>query len=202
MQIKQIDSLDWSKQDGLIPAVVQDAQTLRVLMLGYMNKEALKATIETGQVTFFSRSRNKQWVKGETSGNHLQLKSICFDCDKDALLVQAKPHGPTCHLGTQSCFEEAPFSFVHQLDAVICERKSTPVAGSYTQKLFAAGSTKIAQKVGEEGVETALAAVVEEDDALLAEAADLIYHTMVLLRSKDLSFTDVSAVLEQRHSKS
>jgi len=194
-----IAALDWNKQDGLLPAVVQDAATHRVLMLGYMDRAALDATLASGRVTFFSRSRQRLWTKGETSGNTLELVSITADCDNDSLLVQARPDGPTCHRGTASCFAEAPGNFLAELDALVAERHDTRPQGSYTTQLFEAGIRRIAQKVGEEGVETALAAVVQDDAALLGEAADLVYHLVVLLRARNLALDDAVAVLRERH---
>ena len=199
MQPEFVSGLDWNKQDGLLPAIVQDADTQRVLMLGYMNREAVQATLKTGRVTFFSRSRQCLWIKGATSGHSLDLVSIETDCDNDTLLVQARPQGPTCHLGRESCFAEAPVNFVIQLDALIAKRELERPEGSYTTKLFESGVRRIAQKVGEEGVETALAAVVQDDAALLGESADLIYHLVVLLRARGLSFGDVSRTLAERH---
>lgn len=193
-----MDTLAWDKQGGLLPVVVQDANTLRVLMLGYMDREALRATIDGGQVTFFSRSRQRLWRKGEQSGNVLRLVSVETDCDQDTLLVLAEPAGPTCHLGTTSCFPSAPHDVLSALDARIAERERERPEGSYTTKLFEAGVRRIAQKVGEEGVETALAGVVQDDAALLGEAADLLYHLLVLLRVRGLSLADANAVLKSR----
>lgn len=194
-----IEALAWEKQGGLLPAVVQDADTLRVLMLGYMDRAALQATLDTGRVTFYSRSRQRLWTKGETSGNHLALVTIEADCDADTLLVQARPHGPTCHLGRDSCFSRAPSAFTAELDALIADRQRKLPAGSYTTRLFEDGVRRIAQKVGEEGVETALAAVAQDDDALLGEAGDLLYHLLVLLRSRGLGLREVESLLAQRH---
>ena len=194
----EINILAWAKQDGLLPAIVQDADSLRVLMLGYMSREALAATLASGQVTFFSRSRQRLWVKGETSGNTLQLVSVEADCDRDSLLVRARPQGPTCHKGTISCFADAPGDVVAELDAVIAQRKAEASEASYTRKLFDAGIARIAQKVGEEGVETALAAVTADDDALRGEAADLVYHLLVLLLARGLDWNGVRAELARR----
>lgn len=194
-----IETLAWEKQDGLLPAVVQDADTLRVLMLGYMDRAALQATLATGRVTFYSRSRQRLWTKGETSGNYLGLVTIEADCDADTLLVQARPRGPTCHLARDSCFARAPAAFTAELDALIADRQRKLPAGSYTTRLFGEGVRRIAQKVGEEGVETALAAVAQDDDALLGEAGDLLYHLLVLLRSRGLGLRDVESLLAQRH---
>jgi phosphoribosyl-ATP pyrophosphohydrolase/phosphoribosyl-AMP cyclohydrolase len=198
MNSEDIDTLAWNKHDGLLPAIVQDANTLRVLMLGYMDRAALLATLESGLVTFFSRSRGVQWTKGETSGHVLRLVRLEADCDRDTLLVQALPEGPTCHLGRSSCFADAPGDVLAALDATIGTREQTRPPGSYTTALFEAGLPRIAQKVGEEGVETALAAVTVDSDALCGEAADLMYHLLVLLRARGLSLRDVSAVLAAR----
>lgn len=199
MSPEEIDGLDWEKQGGLLPAVVQDVHNGRVLMLGYMNREALEATIETSHVTFWSRSKERLWTKGETSGNGLTLVAIETDCDKDSLLVTAKPAGPTCHNGTVSCFANAPSNFLADLDAFIRDRELDRPPGSYTANLFDAGTKGIAQKVGEEAVETALAAVSDDDEALLGEAADLMYHLVVLLRSRGLPMSDAIGVLKDRH---
>lgn len=193
-----IDALAWDKQDGLLPAIVQDADSRRVLMLGYMSREALAKTLDSGQVTFFSRSKGRLWTKGESSGHVLALVSLEADCDRDTLLVQARPHGPTCHLGTTSCFPSAPGDVLGELQALIRARHAERPPGSYTTKLFDAGVKRIAQKVGEEGLETALAAVAEEDAPLLGEAADLLYHLIVLLQARGLSLADALAVLAQR----
>ncbi len=194
-----IESLDWTKQDGLIPAVVQDADTLRVLMLGYMSKESLAQTLQCGEAVFYSRSRAQLWRKGATSGNVLKLVSLTADCDNDTLLLLARPAGPTCHLDRASCFPDAPANFLAELAQLIETRATTPLAGSYTQKLFESGIRRIAQKVGEEGVEVALAGVVEDEEALLGEAADLSYHLLVLLRARGLGLRDLLACLEARH---
>jgi phosphoribosyl-ATP pyrophosphohydrolase/phosphoribosyl-AMP cyclohydrolase len=201
------DSLAWDKQGGLLPAVVQDADTLRVLMLGYMDRAALQATLDSGRVTFFSRSRQRPWTKGETSGHYLDLVSIDADCDADTLLVLARPRGPTCHLGRDSCFPGAPGQeatngpFLQRLDALIARRERDRPADSYTTRLFEGGIRRIAQKVGEEGVETALAAVAQDDRELLGEAADLLYHLLVLLRARGLGLADVESVLRERHAR-
>ena len=194
-----IETLAWHKQGGLLPAIVQDAANGRVLMLGYMDQAALVRTLELGKVTFFSRSRQALWTKGETSGNGLDLVSVDADCDGDTLLVQARPKGPTCHLQRASCFPVAPANFLGELDALVATRERERPAGSYSTKLFEAGTRRIAQKVGEEGVETALAGVAQDDAALLGEAADLVYHLMVLLRARGLGWAEVAATLEQRH---
>jgi phosphoribosyl-AMP cyclohydrolase / phosphoribosyl-ATP pyrophosphohydrolase len=194
--------LDWSKSDGLLPAIVQHWLTGEVLMLGYMNAAALARTQELGKVTFYSRSKQRLWTKGESSGHELRLKSIRVDCDADTLLVQAEPKGPTCHLGTRSCFGDAAqpaLGFLAELDALVAHRKAELPEGSYTTRLFKDGMRRIAQKVGEEGVETALAAVVQDDEALLGEAADLVFHLTVLLRARGLGLADVVRVLAARH---
>ena len=193
------DALDWSKGDGLLPVIVQDADNLRVLMLGYMNAEALAATRASGKVTFFSRSKQRLWTKGESSGHFLEVVGIEQDCDADTLLIQAHPRGPTCHLGRDSCFPQAPANFLGSLDALVATRDRERPAGSYTTALFEKGTRRIAQKVGEEGVETALAAVVQGDEELLGESADLLYHLLVLLRARGLGLSDVLGVLEARH---
>lgn len=194
-----LQALDWVKGEGLLPAIVQDAGNLRVLMLGYMNAEALAATQTSGYVTFYSRSKQRLWKKGETSGHLLELVSLQADCDNDTLLILARPQGPTCHLQRDSCFADAPSSFIADLDALVAQRERERPAGSYTTKLFDEGIRRIAQKVGEEGVETALAAVVQDDAALLGESADLVFHLLVLLRSRGLSLGDVSSLLQDRH---
>ncbi len=194
-----IARLDWGKGDGLLPVVVQDAGSLRVLMLGYMDAAALAHTRESGHVTFFSRSKQRLWTKGESSGNYLHLVSIDVDCDADTLLVLARPQGPTCHTGRISCFPGAPGQFLGALDTLVAERERQRPEGSYTTQLFEKGTRRIAQKVGEEGVETALAGVAQGDEELLGESADLLYHLIVLLRARGLSLADAVAVLEARH---
>jgi phosphoribosyl-ATP pyrophosphohydrolase/phosphoribosyl-AMP cyclohydrolase len=191
-------SLAWDKQAGLLPAIVQDADSLRVLMLGYMSREALAATLASGLVTFFSRSRQRLWTKGERSGNTLQLVSVEADCDRDSLLVLARPRGPTCHTGSTSCFVEAPGDAVGQLDALVAARKAAGEGAGYTRALFASGLARIAQKVGEEGVETALAAVTAGDAALQGEAADLVYHLLVLLHARGMDWNAVRTELAAR----
>lgn len=193
-----IEALAWDKQGGLLPAIVQDAATLRVLMLGYMDRAALAATLASGQVTFYSRSKQRLWTKGESSGHVLALVSVDVDCDADTLLVQARPHGPTCHLDRTSCFPDAPGDGLAELDALIARRERERPQGSYTTRLFEGGIRRIAQKVGEEGVETALAAVAQDEAALLGEAADLLYHLTVLLRARGLSLEDARRALAAR----
>jgi len=200
-----IDELAWEKMDGLLPAIVQDAFDGRVLMQGFMNKHALEVSLESGQVTFWSRSRQELWTKGEISGNTLDLVDIYPDCDGDSLLVRAHPEGPTCHLGTDTCFDgEGPvapeLAFLAELERLVKQRDRSRPEGSYTTELFLSGSKRIAQKVGEEGVETALAAVAGDDKELLNESADLIFHLLVLLRSKQLELSAVIDVLRSRHS--
>ena len=196
-----VESLAWDKQGGLLPAIVQDAATLRVLMLGYMNREALQATLDSGQVTFYSRSKQRLWAKGESSGHVLELVSLRNDCDDDTLLVLANPKGPTCHLQRESCFPAAPGNFLAELDVLVAQRERERPEGSYTTRLFEGGVRRVAQKVGEEGVETALAAVAQDEAALLGESADLLYHLIVLLRARGLSVQDAVAVLQTRHSQ-
>ena len=198
------DVPDWAKGNGLLPAIVQHWLSGEVLMLGYMNADALVQTQADGRVTFYSRSKQRLWMKGESSGNVLALKSIRLDCDADTLLIQAEPHGPTCHTGTSSCFGDSadvrpPLGFLAELDALVAQRHVERPTGSYTTKLFDDGIRRIAQKVGEEGGETARAAVVQDDEALLGEAADLLFHLVVVLRARGLSLADAIAVLADRH---
>jgi len=195
------ETMDWSKDGGLLPLIVQHAHDARVLMVGYANREALARTLETGEVHFWSRSKQRIWRKGESSGHVLKLVSIAPDCDRDALLCQALPAGPTCHRGTASCFDgEAPaHSWLNELETVIDARASGDPAKSYVARLLAAPVARRAQKVGEEGVETALAAVSGDVDALRGEAADLVFHLLVLLRGQGLRFADVLGELAQRH---
>ncbi|MBN8427298.1 MAG: bifunctional phosphoribosyl-AMP cyclohydrolase/phosphoribosyl-ATP diphosphatase HisIE [Xanthomonadales bacterium] len=197
----RLAELAWDKQDGLLPAIVQDARNLRVLMLGYMNRESLAETLASGKVTFYSRSKQRLWTKGESSGHVLALQAIDVDCDNDTVLIQAIPHGPTCHLQRASCFPDAPADFLGELDALVQSRDEQRPPGSYTTRLFEAGTKRMAQKVGEEGVETAIAALAESDELLLGEAADLIFHLTVLLRSRGLSLRDVKDVLRERHAQ-
>lgn len=201
-----LETLDWNKSDGLLPAIVQDAATGTVLMLGYMNREALAATQASGRVTFWSRGKRRLWTKGETSGNYLEMQSICADCDGDTLLILARPAGPACHLGTRTCFGEAPprtdvepLAFLAALEEIIATRIANPSPTSYTAQLLAQGARRVAQKVGEEGVELALAAAAEGDAEIIGEAADLLYHVLVLLQSKGLALADVTVELERRH---
>ena len=195
--------IDWKKNAGLVPAIVQNAATLQVLMLGYMNAAALRQTLRTKKVTFFSRSKQRLWVKGETSKNFLHLVSVTVDCDNDTLLVMARADGPTCHRGTPSCFGERGASgagFLAHLDQVVAARLKSGDRKSYTVRLAREGVARVAQKVGEEGVETALAALSGGKAGFTGEAADLLYHLIVLLRVKKLSLADALAVLEKRHA--
>lgn len=202
---ESLQDLDWDKAGGLLPAIVQHARSGRVLMLGYMNEAALAETLRRGRVVFFSRSRGELWLKGETSGNYLDLVQVTTDCDRDSLLVLAQPTGPTCHKGTESCFADARrtaaerLAFLGLLEATIEARIADKPEGSYTARLFAQGPSRLAQKVGEEGLETALAAVTRDDDGLRSEAADLIFHLLVLLKARGLSFADVIEELRSRH---
>jgi phosphoribosyl-ATP pyrophosphohydrolase/phosphoribosyl-AMP cyclohydrolase len=198
----QDNNLDWQKGDGLLPTIIQDANDGRVLMLGYMNAEALEATRRSGRVTFFSRSKQRLWTKGETSGNHLEFVEARADCDRDTLLVLARPAGPACHTGTETCFgdERRPaVGFLKSLEATIQARAGADPDSSYTAKLLAEGRKRCAQKVGEEGVEVALAAVAGERGELESEAADLLYHLLVCLQSAGSDLDSVLDVLIKRH---
>jgi phosphoribosyl-ATP pyrophosphohydrolase/phosphoribosyl-AMP cyclohydrolase len=201
---RDLQALDWEKTDGLMPAIVQDAFDGRVLMQAYMNPEALAHTLDNRAVTFWSRSREKLWTKGETSGNSLHLVAVHADCDNDCLLVLAHPSGPTCHRETDTCFDSSQpvrprLAFIATLDRLVAQRDAERPEGSYTTRLLEAGVKRIAQKVGEEGVETALAATTGDREELANEAADLLYHLLVLLRASDLSLGDVIQTLESRH---
>lgn len=199
------NGIDWSKDGGLVPAIVQHAITGRVLMLGYMNAESLAITQQRGLVTFFSRSRQRLWTKGETSGNTLELRFIEIDCDKDTLLVSAIPTGPTCHLERISCFDEnierEGSGFIGELETIIDDRVRNASADSYTRRLVESGIQQIAKKVGEEGVEVALAGTSGSRDEIVGEAADLVFHLLVLLRQNNLSFSDVTKKLYERHTR-
>ncbi|HEY1845584.1 MAG TPA: bifunctional phosphoribosyl-AMP cyclohydrolase/phosphoribosyl-ATP diphosphatase HisIE [Buttiauxella sp.] len=197
---QQLTQLDWEKIDGLMPVVIQHAVSGEVLMLGYMNQQALAQTEQSGKVTFFSRTKQRLWTKGETSGNFLNVVSITPDCDSDTLLILANPIGPTCHLGNSSCFAGArhDWHFLYELEQLLAERKTADPESSYTAKLYASGTKRIAQKVGEEGVETALAATVNDRHELTNEASDLMYHLLVLLQDQDL---DLSAVIENLRTR-
>lgn len=198
---QQLSSLDWVKTDGMMPVVVQHRVSGEVLMHGYMNQEALDKTLQEGNVTFFSRTKQRLWTKGETSGHFLKVVSITPDCDNDTLLVLADPIGPTCHLGTSSCFSPAApdWTFLYQLEQLLAERKHADPESSYTARLYASGTKRIAQKVGEEGVETALAATVNDRHELTNEASDLLYHLMVLLQDQELDLSTVIGNLRERH---
>ena len=192
--------INFEKNNGLVPVIIQNEATLQVLMLGYMNEEALEKTKKDGRVTFFSRSKNRLWMKGETSGNILTVKKIEIDCDNDTLLIKVKADGPTCHTGATSCFgDETPKGFVYELQNTISQRIDDNEENSYTNKLFKKGINKVAQKVGEEGVEAALAAVVQDEAALVDEAADLLFHLGVLLHMRGRSFETVLQRLRERH---
>ncbi|RYF71609.1 MAG: bifunctional phosphoribosyl-AMP cyclohydrolase/phosphoribosyl-ATP diphosphatase HisIE [Cytophagaceae bacterium] len=190
--------------DGLVPAVIQDAETGKVLMLGYMNEEAYRKTEAEGIVTFFSRSKQRLWTKGETSSNFLHVKQMLVDCDGDTLLIKASPDGPTCHTGADTCFEEVNTGkgqFLNYLQGIIHDRRVNPSDASYTASLFKKGVNKIAQKVGEEAVELVIEAKDNNDDLFRGEAADLMFHFLVLLEQKNMSLDDIIAVLQQRHDK-
>jgi len=196
------NKLSWDKMGNLLPAIVQDALSGKVLMQGYMDQDALAKTLETGKVTFFSRSKQRLWTKGETSGNTLDLVSVACDCDQDSLLVLANPNGPTCHTGVESCWFDGntpAFTFLADLERVLAARKDADPKSSYTASLYNKGIKRIAQKVGEEGVETALAATVHDKEELKNEAADLLYHLTVLLQASDMSLNDALDVLRERH---
>ncbi len=198
-----LESLNFDKGNGLIPVIVQDAENSVVLMLGYMNSEALEKTEKTGKVTFFSRSKGRLWTKGETSGNYLMVSSIAPDCDLDTLLIKAKPVGPVCHTGKDTCFGDVELSgleFLRHLQDIISDRKANPKSGSYTTSLFEKGVNKIAQKVGEEAVELVIEAKDDNKELFKNEAADLLYHYMILLEEKGERLEDIIGVLQERHS--
>lgn len=199
--LENIEQLDFAKQEQLLPAIVQHAHNGTVLMQGYMNRAAVEQTFASAQVTFYSRSKQRLWTKGESSGNTLRMVSVHTDCDADSLLIRALPAGPTCHLGKESCFGSAQFSeqpTLAQLMRVVQQRVANAESKSYTEQLLAAGTKRAAQKVGEEGVEVALAAATHDRDELLNESADLLYHLLVVLHSEGLDLSDVLAVLEER----
>jgi phosphoribosyl-ATP pyrophosphohydrolase/phosphoribosyl-AMP cyclohydrolase len=197
-----LENLDFEKVNGLIPCIIQDEATQKVLMLGYMNKEALEKTQTENRVTFFSRTKNRLWTKGETSGNFLNVKSITSDCDDDTLLIKVDPVGEVCHTGADTCFDEKNEgdAFLFHLEKVIQDRKNNPTEKSYTSSLFKKGINKIAQKVGEEAVEIVIEAKDDNDDLFLGEAADLMYHYLILLAAKDKNLEDVIEVLRGRHT--
>ena len=205
LTLQNASELDWSKGDGLLPVLVQHQFSGKLLMQGYMNLEALNKTLDSGLVTFFSRSKQRLWTKGESSGNHLELKSLWVDCDNDSIVAMANPIGPTCHLGTETCWgddsEQPQLAFLADLEQVIKSRKGADKDTSYTASLFASGIKRMAQKVGEEGVESALAAATGDIEELKNESADLLFHLMVLLQGCDLSLSDVLEVLQKRHKK-
>lgn len=199
-----IAEIDFEKSDGLVPAIIQDANTREVLMLGYMNAAAVQQTLDSEQVTFFSRSKDRLWTKGEESGNFLHLVDMKVDCDNDTLLITVRPVGPTCHTGTDTCWGERnnlQFGFLSKLERVIAERKENPDPKSYTSQLFAKGINKVAQKVGEEAVELVIEAKDSNDSLFLNEAADLMYHYLILLRAKGFSLKEVVSILEERHDR-
>lgn len=199
---QKIEKLDWGKVNNLMPVIVQHSISGTVLMLGYMNQEALNATLNSGKVTFFSRTKQRLWTKGESSGHFLNLVDIYPDCDNDTLLALVNPVGPTCHKGTESCFAsvQTDWGFLYQLEQLLASRKNASPDSSYTARLYASGTKRIAQKVGEEGVETALAATVNDREELTNEAADLIYHLLVLLQDQDLDLSSIIHQLRERHS--
>ncbi len=202
MLVSEIESIDFDKLGGLIPAIVQDAGTHAVLMLGFMNREALQESINSHKVTFFSRTKQRLWTKGESSGNFLHVKKISLDCDKDTILISAVPVGPVCHTGSPTCFGDViqtTNSFLHSLESIISERAESENSTSYTSSLLAGGIQKIAQKVGEEAVETILEAVNGSDERLISESADLIYHWLVLLKSRDIPLSFIEDELKRRH---
>lgn len=193
-------NIDFQKSDGLVPVIVQDEQTLEVLMLGYMNEEAFLKTENEGKVTFYSRSKNRLWTKGEESGHFLFVKSISIDCDKDTVLIKASPVGPTCHTGSRSCFSTSyNQNFIFQLENIIKDRYENPSKESYINSLRKKGLNKIAQKVGEEGVETVIAALAETDTDFINESSDLVFHLLVLLKEKGFTLADIAKNLESRH---
>ncbi|WP_424409702.1 bifunctional phosphoribosyl-AMP cyclohydrolase/phosphoribosyl-ATP diphosphatase HisIE [Pasteurella sp. PK-2025] len=199
--------INWQKVDNLLPVIIQNASTCEVLMLGYMNQEALEKTVAEKRVTFFSRTKNRLWTKGETSGHFLNVVDMSLDCDNDTLLILVNPIGETCHTGAESCFyqfdntTQPDWIFFSKLERLIAERKGADPTSSYTAQLYAKGTKRIAQKVGEEGVETALAATVKDRNETICEAADLAYHLTVLLQDADLSWADVIGKLKERHTK-
>ena len=198
-----LSTLAWDKMGGLLPAIVQDKATREVLMVGYMSRQALEATFASGFATFYSRSKARLWQKGETSGNRLAVRAVFADCDQDALLVEAEPEGPTCHLGTKSCFGDGQgegVAFLARLAGIVGERAKSGGSGSYTARLLAEGPVRIAQKVGEEGVEVALAAATGDRDGCIGETADLVYHLTVLMEAMGFGWEDVAALLRERHS--
>ena len=202
--LENSQELAWDKMDNLLPAIIQDASTGAVLMQGFMNQEALTATLASGKATFFSRSKQRLWMKGESSNNTLDVQQVLADCDKDCLLIAANPNGPTCHLNTASCFPEEQLSqqnFLSHLERFVDKRSKDPIEESYTARLLSRGTNKVAQKVGEEGVEVVIAALAETKEEFLGECADLFYHTLVLLKDQDIALSEVMEVLQERHNK-
>ncbi|HDR1021990.1 TPA: bifunctional phosphoribosyl-AMP cyclohydrolase/phosphoribosyl-ATP diphosphatase HisIE [Pasteurella multocida] len=205
--MRNTTQINWQKVDNLLPVIIQNATTCEVLMLGYMNQEALEKTLTEKRVTFFSRTKNRLWTKGETSGHFLNVVDMSLDCDNDTLLILVNPIGETCHTGAESCFyqfnnaAQPDWIFFSKLERLIAERKGADPTSSYTAQLYSKGTKRIAQKVGEEGVETALAATVKDRNETICEAADLAYHLTVLLQDADLSWADVIGKLKERHSK-
>ena len=203
-RLTENQKIDFKKSNGLVPVIVQHYKTNTVLMLGYMNEEALEKTKELGKATFFSRSKSRLWTKGETSGNFLIVKDILIDCDQDTILIKADPQGPTCHTGSDTCFDEEikpNNDFLYQLEGIIADRKNNPTEESYTVSLFRKGVNKIAQKVGEEATEVVIEAIDNNRERLKEETADLLYHLLVLLAEKDISLSEISEVLRNRHLK-
>jgi len=195
-----MNMVDFEKNNGLVPVIIQNAQTLEVLMLGYMNEEAWRKTLTDRRVTFFSRSKNRLWTKGEESGHYLEVISTHIDCDSDTILIKAEPKGPTCHTGNRSCFNtEYNQNFIFELDSVIADRYEHPMAESYVNRLRERGLNKIAQKVGEEAVETVIAALAEDEKDFVNEASDLIFHLLVLLKEKGVPLKTIAKNLEERH---
>jgi len=203
MNEQQLKALDWDKVDNLMPVIVQNRTSGKVLMLGYVNQEALSATLESGKMTFFSRTKQRLWCKGEESGHFLNVLELSTDCDNDTLLAIVDPVGPTCHLGTESCFKgelQPALTFIADLEKIIATRKGADPKSSYTASLYARGTKRIAQKVGEEGVEVALAAMAKDMDELTCEGADLLYHLTVLLQNEGLQLSDIADKLQERHT--
>lgn len=204
LSAEEVEQLAWKKMNGLLPTIVQDARSGRVLMLGYMNEEALRATMSSRMATFFSRSKRRLWQKGETSGNHLKVRAVFADCDDDTLLVLCDPQGPTCHTGTLSCFGDEPSvgpGWLAELTAIVRERARSGGEASYTRRLLDEGRSRVAQKVGEEGLEVALAAVSRPREECAEELADLLYHIIVLMESLELEWDDITAILRARHAR-
>lgn len=202
MNTDQIEALAWEKMNGLLPAIVQDANSMQILMMGYMNKAAVAKTLETGKVTFYSRSKDRLWMKGETSGNDLALCSIKADCDNDSLLVIAKAKGPTCHEGTVSCFNSsnAKVNIIDRLEAIILERQQSQADSSYVARLLGEGMSRVAQKVGEEAVEVVIEAMKETSSTFSEEVADLLFHLLILMRLKGVAYADILQILKERNA--